>query len=149
MNDMKKMILILLLAASRLSKIQAQTFAEWFQQKKIQQEYLIQQIAALQIYIGFVQKGYQIAKDGLNTVRGLTKGEFDLHGDYFNSLKTVNPVIKQNEKIAVFVALLVKTTNTCNHAYQLLSNSNTFSKDELNYIHSVFKALLEDCNKTI
>lgn len=148
-NDMKKMILFLLLSAYAGSELKAQTFAEWFQQKKTQKEYLVQQIAALGLYIGYVEKGYQIAQQGLSTVSDFTKGEFDLQGDYFSSLKTVNPVIKQNEKISVFVALLVKITKTYQSTYQLLSNSNTFSKDELGYIQSVFKNLLNDCDKSV
>lgn len=149
MNAMKKIILFLLLASSAGREVQAQTFAEWFQQKKTQNEYMLQQIAAIQLYIGFIEKGYQIAKDGLNTVSDFTKGEFDLHEDYFHSLKSVNPIIKQSGKIAVFVASLVELTNICNHTYQLLSNSNTFSKDELNYLHSVFRNLLNDGQKSI
>lgn len=146
---MKNIILFLLLATSVGKEVQAQTFKEWFQQKKTQKEYLVQQIAALQLYIGFAEKGYHVAKEGLNTVSGFTKGEFDLHEDYFHSLKSVNPVIKQSGKIAVFGASLVELTNICNHTYQLLSNSNTFSKDELNYLHSVFRNLLNDGQKSI
>ena len=41
----------------------AQTFAEWFRQSATQKKYLLQQIAALQVYIGYVQKGYSIAKE--------------------------------------------------------------------------------------
>jgi len=49
---MKKIFLFLLLVVSAGSNLQAQTFAEWFQQKKTQKKYLLQQIAALQVYIG-------------------------------------------------------------------------------------------------
>ncbi|ULT42931.1 conjugal transfer protein TraI [Niabella defluvii] len=72
---MKKILLFLLLVVSAGSNLQAQTFAEWFQQKKTQKKYLLQQIAALQVYIGYAKKGYNIAKDGLNTIGGFTRGE--------------------------------------------------------------------------
>ena len=62
--------------------VEAQTFSEWFRQKKTQKKYLLQQIAALQVYIGYAQKGYRIAKEGLTTIGGFTKGEFDLHSDF-------------------------------------------------------------------
>ena len=45
----------------------AQTLAEWVSQKVTQKKYLLQQIAALQVYSGYLSKGYSIAKDGLNT----------------------------------------------------------------------------------
>ena len=57
-----KKILILFLLTIIVTTTQAQTFAEWFRQKKTQKQYLIQQIAALQVYIGYAQKGYSIAK---------------------------------------------------------------------------------------
>ncbi|MCH5688762.1 conjugal transfer protein TraI [Niabella sp. W65] len=53
---MKKILLFLLLVVSAGSNLQAQTFAEWFQQKKTQKKYLLQQIAALQVYIGYAKK---------------------------------------------------------------------------------------------
>lgn len=145
---MKKMILFLLLATSVQVKLQAQTFSEWFQQKKTQRKYMIQQIAALRLYIGFAEKGYQIVKDGINSVSDFTKGEFDLHEDYFNSLKTVNPVIKQSREIEVFVDLLAEITNVCNRTYQILNNSMVFSKDEIDYFQNVFRNLLNDVDKT-
>ena len=47
-------ILLFLFVSMLLS---AQTTAEWFNQKATQKKYLIQQIAALQVYIGYLQKG--------------------------------------------------------------------------------------------
>lgn len=64
-------------SGTRASKVQ--TFHEWFRQKKTQKKYLIQQIAALKVYLGYVQKGYSIAQKGLTTVSNIKKGNFDLH----------------------------------------------------------------------
>ena len=49
----------------------AQTWAEWFRQKATQKKYLLQQIAALHVYSGYLSKGYSIAKDGLNTIKSI------------------------------------------------------------------------------
>ena len=146
---MKKILLFLLLFVSAAGSLQAQTFAEWFKQKKTQKKYLIQQIAALQVYIGYAQKGYQIAKEGLTTIGSFTRGEFNLHGDYFNSLKTVNPQIRKYAKVADIIALQVKIVQNYNSTYREINSSNVFSNDELNYIRSVFTNLLDDCEKTL
>lgn len=146
---MKKTILIIVLFVSAAGNVKAQTFAEWFQQKKTQKKYLLQQIAALQVYIGYAQKGYQIAKDGLNTIGGFTRGEFDLHSDYFNSLKIVNPEIRRYTRIAEIIAMQVKIVQSYGKTYQLLSGTNIFSNDELAYIQRVFGRLLDDCEKTL
>ena len=90
--SMKKIVAIALLLSFATSG-SAQTFAEWFNQKATQRKYLIQQIAALQVYIGYVSKGYSIAKNGLNTIRDIKRGDFNLHNSYLTSLVTVNPKI--------------------------------------------------------
>ncbi|MGN6214471.1 hypothetical protein [Parafilimonas sp.] len=146
---MKKILLFLLLFASAAGTLQAQTFAEWFQQKKTQKKYLLQQIAALQVYIGYAQKGYNIAKDGLNTIGGFTRGEFNLHTDYFNSLKSVNPEVKRYAKVADIIALQIKIVQNYNRTYRQLNSSDAFSGDELAYISRVFGRLLDDCDKTL
>ena len=147
--DMKKMLLFLLLFVSAAGSLQAQTFAEWFQQKKTQKKYLLQQIAALQVYIGYAQKGYKIAKEGLTTIGGFTKGEFDLHGDFFNSLKNVNPEIRQYAEVADIVALQLKIVQDYNRTYGQLTRSDAFSAQELDYIRRVFSRLMDDCEKTL
>lgn len=146
---MKKILLFLLLVVSAGSSLQAQTFAEWFQQKKTQKKYLLQQIAALQVYIGYAKKGYNIVKDGLNTIGGFTRGEFNLHTDYLNSLKSVNPEIRRYAKVADIIALQVKIVKNYNRTYGRLNSSNAFSNDELTYIRRVFGRLLDDCDKSL
>lgn len=84
--------------------VQAQSFSEWFKQKSTQKKYLAQQIAALQIYGGYLKKGYDIAGDGLSVIRGFKNGEFDLHRLFFASLKAVNPVIRDHPKAAEVLA---------------------------------------------
>lgn len=146
---MKKIILFLLLFVSAGNSLQAQTFAEWFQQKKTQKKYLLQQIAALQVYIGYAKKGYNIAKEGLATIGGFTRGEFNLHTDYFNSLKSVNPEIKRYARVTDIIALQVKIVQNYNRSYRRLNSSDAFSNDELAYIGRVFSRLLDDCDKTL
>ncbi|MBT2564670.1 hypothetical protein J7E50_19640 [Pedobacter sp. ISL-68] len=146
---MKKILLIMLLFISAAGSLQAQTFSEWFRQKKTQKKYLLQQIAALQVYIGYAQKGYKIAKEGLTTIGGFTKGEFDLHGDYFNSLKTVNPEIKQYAKVADIIAMQLRIVKEYNRSYGQITRSSAFNNEEVDYIRRVFSRLLDDCGQTL
>jgi hypothetical protein len=145
---MKKILLFLLLV-SAAGGLQAQTFAEWFNQKQTQKKYLLQQIAELQVYIGYAQKGYNIAKEGLNTIGGYTRGEFNLHTDYLNSLKSVNPEIRRYAKVADIIALQVKIVQNYNRTHGRLNSSDAFSNDELAYIRRVFRRLLDDCDKSL
>jgi len=71
----------------------AQTWSEWFSQKKTQQKYLLEQLAALKLYSGYLKKGYEISKSGLSFIKNASKGEFNLHDQFFSSLKTVSPEV--------------------------------------------------------
>jgi hypothetical protein len=89
----------LMLCAFSFQLAQAQTFAEWFSQKKTQIKYLTQQIAALEQYQAYLKQGYMVSKNGLGFIGGAVKAEFDLHGSYYSSLKVVNPFIGHSPKV--------------------------------------------------
>src|SRR5215470_7473984 len=90
---------------------QAQSFDVWFQQKKTQKKYLLQQIAALQVYLDYLEKGYSISKEGLGMIQDLKNGEFVLHDSFFNSLKIVNPVVRKGAEVTEIVALQLAIVN--------------------------------------
>jgi len=93
---MKTILVILLLALSMFSY--SQTVEEWTKQKKTQIKYLLQQIAANKVYLDYIEKGYGIARNGLNTIQSIKKGDFNLHSDFVSSLIKVNPKIKNYAK---------------------------------------------------
>jgi len=103
---MKLLFVLLLISKSFFSF--GQTFEEWTQQKKTQKKYLLQQIAALQLYLGYVKKGYEVVNKGLITVRNIKNGDFNLHRDFLGSLKRVNPKIKKYAKVADIIAYQVR-----------------------------------------
>ncbi|NQX38450.1 hypothetical protein SAMN05421820_101471 [Pedobacter steynii] len=122
----------------------AQTFAEFFKQKKTQKKYLVQQIAALQVYLGYAKKGYDIAGSGLNTIKKLTTGEFTLHSAFIASLSSVSPYIRSHFKLAEIVLFqkeIVKGFSgmTLGRSSGLLSDANRV------YIQSVKAKVLMDC----
>lgn len=108
----RKLFAIVFLLASFFAK--AQTFDEFFKQKETQRKYLAEQIAAFQLYLGYVKKGITITNNGLNLVHDLKNGEFNLHSDYFSSLKNVNPKIKQYARVADIIILEKSILNTYN-----------------------------------
>ncbi|TRX30639.1 hypothetical protein FNW52_19755 [Flavobacterium sp. ZT3R18] len=137
---MKKTVLFLLLAGFLNANIYAQAK---------QAQVLLKQIAALQMYIGYAQKGYSIAKKGLNTVSDFKRGELNLHTDYFNSLKTVNPKIKKYVKVAEIVSLQVKIMKSYGSFYRQVQQDDLFHGNEVEYIKRVFDRLIENCNDNL
>ena len=141
---MKNLLLVLMISVYSTSS-KSQNFDEWFKQKKTQKKYLVQQIAALQLYIGFVQKGYALAKSGLNTISDIKNGEFNLHDEFFKSLKDVNPSIRNYVKVAGIIDLQIKIMQTCNRTFKRVKESNAFNAEEMSYILRVSGRLTDDC----
>ena len=107
---MKKFLLIMMMSISGFL-VKAQTFNEWFKQKKTQIQYLVDQIGALRVYSQSLQKGYEITNSGLEFIHGVKKGDFDLHQLYFTSLKKVNPQVKSYSKIEDIILLQKEILN--------------------------------------
>lgn len=118
---------------------------EWLKQKKTQKEYLLNQIAALQVYIGYAKRGYEIYDKGLTFIGGLKDGEFNLHNDFFLSLKGINPEIGRYARVADIIALQVSTVRTCSKSLKVARNGGNFGSDEIAYLSGVFGRLLGDC----
>lgn len=127
----------------------AQTFDEWFNQKSTQKKYLLQQIAALQVYLGYAKKGYNIVNSGVNTIRNIKNGDFNLHKDFFNRLKNVNPSIRRYAKVADIIAYQVKIIKQTRVALQQIRETKQFTEAELDYCKLVFDTLLDECVKKV
>lgn len=137
---MKKIVLFLLFAGFLNGNIYGQAK---------QREALLKQIASLQIYIGYAQKGYSVAKKGLNTIGDFKRGEFNLHTDYFNSLKKVNPKIKKYARIAEIISLQLKIIKSYGGIYRQVKHDDLLHGNEMDYIKRVFDRLIENCDDNL
>jgi hypothetical protein len=124
--------------------VQAQTFAEWFKQTSTQKKYLLQQIAALQVYTGYLQKGYDIARSGLGTIKNITNGEFDLHSLYISSLKQVNPVIRNDKRVDAIMTMQTELLKRFNEL-----DVDVLSADNRAYVASVRQTVTILCGKDL
>jgi len=115
------------------SPIRAQTWSEFFQQKKTQKQYLLEQLVALKIYAGYLEKGYEIAGDGLGIVRGFKNGEFGLHEVFFSSLKTISPLISANPRMIYLISMEQEIFRISRRNYA----DNLFGLAEMNFIVGV------------
>ncbi|MCR8556943.1 hypothetical protein KXD93_04790 [Mucilaginibacter sp. BJC16-A38] len=131
---------LLLLGSAERSE--AQTFAEWFSQKKTLIKYLTQQIVALESFESDVKKGYRIATGGLGTIGGITGAEFGLHQSYFASLKTVNPAVRNDPDLAV----VSEYAQAIGSGLNTLGQVDGLDSDTKTYIRQVSAQVLQDCN---
>ena len=140
------MLRILLAVMLVANTAPGQTYAEWFRQKKTQIKYLEEQIASLQAYALVAEKGYDIARSGLDAIGNIKKGDFAIHENYFSSLQKVNPNVKAYAKIAAIIALQAGLVKSCHRQRVQLRESKQFSAGEISYAGKVFDNLLDGCS---
>jgi hypothetical protein len=146
---MKRILLLATVGLFALLSSNAQTADEWLNQKATQKKYLLQQIAALQVYIGYAKKGYNIVNGGITTIKNIKNGDFNLHRDFFNGLKNVNPSIRRYAKVGDIIAYQVKIIKQTKGTLQQIRETKQFTENELDYCKQVFDNLLDECMKTV
>ena len=147
---MKKLTLLFLVTlVIGMGSATAQTFDEWFRQKKTQKKYLIQQIAALRVFMGNLKKGYDIAHKGLNTISNIKDGNFNLHRDFFGSLKNVKPAISNSVKVADIIAFQIYVIRDMKRVYNFCERNENFTPEEIRYIAKVHTNLLFLCDANL
>lgn len=105
----------------------------------------LQQIAANQVYIEYLQKGYSIAKKGLTFIGDIKNGHFSLDKDFFGSLTNINPKVKNYAKVADIIAYNIGIVQQFKTALRQARQTELFTSEELSYLESVFSNVTDGC----
>jgi hypothetical protein len=144
---MKSQILILFLLA--IGNANAQTFDEWFQQKKTQKKYLGDQIVALKVYAGYAKKGYSIVHGGLTTIENIKNGNFVHDQSFFDSKRNVNPALSNSIKVANILGYQAMIIRDFRRLYQSSRMDPGFTADEILYLGHVYANMLRQCDASL
>ncbi|SKC85177.1 hypothetical protein [Ohtaekwangia koreensis] len=147
---MKNIGILMLLLCGWLT-IQAQTpnFNEWFRQKKTQRKYLLEQIAALKVYLEYLKKGYEIVDKGLTTIGEIKNGTFTMDKDYLNSLKQVSSVVKNSPKVKEVLTYQQSIITDFRKFVNDCRKDENLTADEVRYIEDVYANMLKECDASI
>jgi hypothetical protein len=129
---MRKILVILFIVCRLLAGAQDNTSA------------MLKQIALLQVYIGYLEKGYDIARKGLRTIADIKDGNWKMDIAFFSSLRNVNPKVRDYVKVAGIFQQQVQIVQVCSSLRKL-----SFNTDELSYIHSVCDHIVSECGTVI
>ncbi|HRJ29776.1 MAG TPA: hypothetical protein PLV21_03850 [Cyclobacteriaceae bacterium] len=144
-----KFLVILITGVILSTAAPAQTWNEWFKQKKTQKKYLVKQIALLRLYLGYLKKGYEIADKGLTTIHNIKNGDFNLHRDFFGSLKNVNPHIANSAKVADIIAFQVYIIQNMKRVNNFCRDNDHFTPEEIRYVTAVYSNMLFLCDVSV
>lgn len=141
---MRRMIITGLALLTATGSVNAQTFNEWFKQRKTQIKYLVEQIGALKAYGEIVNKGYAIADKGLTGIVNSKDEDYRQHDGYFLSLWKVKTGIRNYPKVSAIYTMKAAIEN---QRHSIKSGVTGFlnGKERL-YIASVYANLSKGCN---
>ena len=122
--------------------VNAQGLSNIFNQKAADLKSVGKQIALLQLYIGWIEKGYSIARSGLSLIGEIKQGEFNLHSVFFGSLNSVNPSIRKYAK----VASIVTTVQSISKGLSEIGQIQNLNSDEKRYLVKVRENLFKECD---
>jgi len=141
-KQLKIGFILLLLLAALVTSAHAQLPGGFFNQGATQKQYLLQQIAALQVYDGYLQKGYSIARDGTGAIGSIKNGDLSLHTGHIDSLKIVSNSVRNYSKVKGTIQLQQQIISSHNKVYPQLTKSNQFTAKELADFNTVYQAIL-------
>lgn len=139
----KRIIIAFALLLLTLTTAEAQSWKEWFRQKKTQKEYLLKQIAALKMYLDYTREGYQIIQDGAALVSDIRNGEFSLHKTYLGSLNEVSPAVRRYGK-AKAILEIGHAISAARDQGRLLMNREVLSAAERQTLETIYKNLIRE-----
>jgi len=122
-----------------------QTAAEFFRQKKTQEKYLLKQLAYLELYGAELRKGYELAKDGLGTIKGFTAGEFKLHKAFFDELAKVSGVVRNDFRVIAIAKLQVRIRSSL----RALAANPAIPQYLNGYIKEVQQTVIQECDEDL
>jgi hypothetical protein len=74
------------------------------------------QIVALRLSLGLLEKGYSLVGTGIDTLQRLQSGEYSLHNNYYSSLYQVNPVVAGSPEVKEILSLQASLSGRVHNA---------------------------------
>lgn len=103
----------------------------------------IEKLAQFRQILKDMKKGYEILSGGYNTVKNLTKGNFDLHQTFLDELMQVSPTVRKYRRVGDIINYQVLLVKEYKVALKRFRNSGNFNPDEIAYLERVYDNLFK------
>ncbi|WP_348823350.1 TerB family tellurite resistance protein [Flavobacterium aestuarii] len=101
----------------------------------------IEKLAQFRQILKDMKKGYEILNGGYNTVKNLSKGNFDLHKTFLDALMQVSPTVRKYRRVGDIINNQVLLVKEYKAALKRFRNSGNFNPDEIAYLERVYDNL--------
>lgn len=104
----------------------------------------IEKLAQFRAILKDMKEGYQILTKGYNTVKDLTKGNFDLHKTFLDALLQVSPAVRNYKRVGNIIDYQVQIVQDSGRHRNKLQASGLFAPHELSYFSGVYEKIFEE-----
>jgi hypothetical protein len=134
---MKIIVIVLYIAFSLMHlKVNAQS-------AEVQQLLLnVEKLEQFKKILNNMKKGYEIVSNGYNTIKDISKGDFNMHDAFLNALLQVSPTVKKYKRVVDIMTCQTQIIKEYKLASRRFNSSHLFNSSELNYMSSVYNNLI-------
>jgi hypothetical protein len=112
------------------------------QSAEVQQVLLnVQKLAQLKKILSNMKTGYQIVSGGYNTIKDISKGNFNLHQTFLDGLMQVSPAVRKYKRIGEIISMQSQLVKEYKSAFRRFEASNLFNTNEITYMKNVYANL--------
>ncbi len=101
----------------------------------------IEKLAQFKQILADLKSGYQILFGGYNTIKNISKGNFELHKAFLDGLMEVNPSVKSYKHVADIISYQQDILKEYKSAYNRFKNGGMFNVKEIDYMGTVYTNL--------
>lgn len=108
----------------------------------------VEKLTQLKKILNNMYQGYQVVSKGYNTVRDISKGNFNVHQTFLDGLMQISPAVIKYKRIVDIInyqSLIIKEYKS---AFKRFTSSNLFNDKEMKYMGNVYNNLFEMSLKT-
>ena len=109
------------------------------QADEIQQLVLdLQKLSQLKSILQELYKGYEVVSNGYETVKNISKGNFNLHQVFLDGLLAVSPAVQNYKRVADIINNQVMILHEYKNAFSRFKQYGYFNVKEIDYIGKVY-----------
>ena len=123
----------------------AQTIADAIQQLALD----YQKLAGLKSMLQEMYKGYELVSNGYNSVKNISKGNFDLHDAFLNGLMLVSPTVRKYPRVKDIITEQTLLVSEYKSAYSSFKQDKHISVSEISYMTDVYNSLISQSLENI
>ena len=90
-----------------------------------------------------MKDGYKILEGGYNTVKDISKGNFNIHKQFLDGLLDVSPAVKKYRKVPLIIDYQVKLLKEYKVSFSQFRQTGVFKPEELNALSRTYSNIID------